>query len=359
MKRAQTILLAAVFLLACYAPVFAAADWDLYGSARMATFWTDYDEDHAFGPGDTTQLNHDLQGNAVIGATVQNGPIGGGFKYGTEGGNANIRLLYATFDAGPGQLLVGQDYGPFAMGSYISNQVYNDDNNMSEFIGDTYYRPMIQYTVDNFSFALVTPERADIENLAPGGADADGDDSELLFPQIQARYHTMFNGIGFNIAGVFQTYDLKDDTEGWDGETLNAWAVTANMRFTQLDPLYVNFGGYYGQNVANFGQSWGGSRVMGSAELDGDSIEDTDTWGLLLVAGTMVNDIGLEAGFGYLESDNDVAGDTELMAAYAQAKIPMLTGFDAYIIPEIGYYEWDNGANFDEFYAGVQWRVDF
>jgi len=354
MKKALSILLAAVLLPAYYVPVFA-ADWDLYGSARIATFWTDYDEDHAFGPGDTTQLNHDLQGNAVIGATVQNGPIGGAFEYGTSAGNANIRLLYATFDVGPGQLLVGQDYGPFAMGSYISNQVYNEDNNMSEFIGDTYRRPMVQYTVDNFSFALVTPEKQDVEA-------ADADDSELLFPQIQARYHAMYNGIGLNIAGVFQTYDLEDNTQAWDGETLNAWAVTANARFTGLDPLYINFGGYYGQNVSNFGQSWGDSRVMGSAELNaaGDGIEDTDTWGLLLVFGTMVNEIGLEAGFGYLESDNDNWPDNmELMACYAQAKIPMLAGYNAYIIPEVGYYEWDNGANFDELYAGVQWRVDF
>ena len=101
---------------------------------------------------------------------------------------------------------------------------------------------------------------------------------------------------------------------------------------------------------------------MGSTELDaaGDSIEDTDTWCLLLVFGTMVNEIGLEAGFVYLESYNDNWADNmELMACYAQAKIPMLAGYNAYIIPEVGYYEWDNGANFDKLYAGVQWRVDF
>lgn len=352
--------MATVFLLASYMPV-SAAEWDLYGSARVATFWTDYDADYPAGVGyfgdfaDTTQLNHNLQGNARIGATVQNGPIGGAFEYGASGGNANIRLLYATFDIGPGQLLVGQDYTPYAMGSYISNQVYAGDNNMSEFMGDTYRRPMVQYTVDNFSFALVHQERLAVD----GTVGADGEES--ILPQINARYHTTINDMGFNIAGVFQTYDLKSNNP-YDGETLNAWAVTANVRFNQLDPMYFNFGGYYGQNVAHFGQSYGSTRIGGVAELNtaNDGIEDTDTYALTFVAGTMINDIGLEAGIGYLESDNDNwADELQLMAYYAQAKIPMLSGYNAYIIPEIGYYDWDELVDTDEFYAGVQWRVDF
>ncbi|MCF8095762.1 MAG: hypothetical protein K9J79_10430 [Desulfobacteraceae bacterium] len=361
MRKALSILVAAFFLLGCYAPVLA-AEFDLYGSARVGTFWTDYDSDYYDDDlADTTQLNYDLQGNSRIGATLQSGPIGGAFEYGASGGNANIRKLYGTFDFGPGQLLIGQDYTPFSVGNYISGQVYGVDSGMGEFMGDLARAPMVQYSGDSFSVALVevNTDLFEISNQVPGSSSLG---TEYTLPKIEARYHTMFNDIGFNVSGVFQTYDLKGN-QTWDGETVNSWAVAATARFNMLDPVYLNAGGYLGQNVNNLGVFYE-DRIKSRAELNAalEAIEDTTTYSLLFVAGTNVNDIGLEAGAGYLESDNDNwAEKWELMACYAQARIPMLEGGNAYIIPEVGYYDWDDntGQTFDELYAGLQWRVDF
>ncbi|MFW6272008.1 MAG: hypothetical protein ACOC1Q_03085, partial [Desulfosalsimonas sp.] len=237
MKKVLVILMAAVFLLACYVPVYA-ADWDLYGTARIATFWTDYDENHHYSDdADTTQLSHTLPGNSLIGATVDQGPISGAFEYGASGGNANIRILKATLDIGPGELLIGQDYVPFSVGSYISGQVYNVDANMGEFYADMSRRPMVQYSVENFSFALVEPE-------AGGIYDEDIDNTEVQIPQIQARYHnTLTEGLGFNISGLYQTFELIDENEDLDGESVDSWALNANLQFSQLDPVYFNISG--------------------------------------------------------------------------------------------------------------------
>ena len=349
MKRTLTILLAALFLLACYVPV-SAADWDLYGSARMATFWTDASEEL----GDDTQLDHSLQGNSRIGAHVDAGAIGGRFEYGT---GVNTRLLYGTFDVGPGQLLVGQHYTPYGLGSFISTQVYGGDAGMLQFMGYNGRVPMVQYSYNNFDFALVQPQTPGFFDIAPGD-ETDGN-PEVLLPQIAARYSESFNGVSLDIAGVFQTYELQELND----ETLTAWGLTANATLNMMDPFYVSFGGFFGQNVAHFGQ-WSIVDSTASVDLANNSIEDTDTYGLLLVLGTQFNGIAVQGGAGYVASENsDWTEDDETIAYYLQAKIPMTDAGNAFIMPEIGYYDYrdDNtGADAgDDFYVGLQWRVDF
>ncbi len=367
MKKVLALMIAAAFVLTMYVPASAEnPDWDLYGHARVNTFWTDYSDERPDNA-DTTQLDHDLQGNARIGATVDHGAIGGGFEYGS---GVNVRKLYGTVDMGQGELKIGQDYAPYGAGAFISTQAYGDDANMLQFVGYTGRKPMVQYSVDNFKIALVEPQKNDLQGDSP--------DQEVVLPQLQASYDLAIqDNVNINMAGAYQTYELKDDTEGWDGENLDAWGLSTNIRLTAMDPFYVNVGGYYGQNVGNFGQSYATNTTAlndndsiyfnGLAELDGDSIEDTDSYGALLALGTTVNNIGLEAGVGYLESDNDAwEKENELMAYYGQANIPLTANGNAFIVPEVGYYdygdEYDNDSGDemgDELYAGLKWQVNF
>jgi len=385
MKKVVIIFLAAVFMLAMYVPV-SAADWDLYGMAKVNTFWTDYDEDTTFGPfgtlsgmDDTTQLDHNLSSVARIGGTVQSGFIGGHFEYGTFGGNANIRHLYGTVDMPFGELLVGQTWTPYGLGMFISGQAYADEEGMLPYVGYTHRRNMIQLSVEGFKFALVEPARVDFDDVVSGG------DSEVMLPQLQASYDmSLADGISLHLAGAFQTYDLKGqvqevDEDGdlvmdedetpvmvdapWDGETFNAFGVTANARFTMMDPIYINVGGFYAQNQRHLG----GIYSYFPAELDVDDpsgIADTESFGGLLVIGTAVNEIGLELGAGYMEQENDNWTDPfTMMTVYANAKIPLTPDGNAFIKPEIGYYDYDTDADDvdlgDKMYAGLLWQVNF
>ncbi|MFW5908655.1 MAG: hypothetical protein ACOCR8_03350, partial [Desulfosalsimonas sp.] len=332
MKKALVTLMAAIFLLGCYLPIYA-ADVDLYGSARMTTFWTDSSEEVTGGDSET-QLNHTLQGNARIGAHFDAGAIGGRFEYGHGGGNTSLRLLYGTFDAAGGEILVGQSYAPYGAGSFISTQVYESDANMLQFIGYTSRKPMLQYSTGGFKIALVEPQTADsfIEYVETEEYDSAGTstgsfyteettdgDPEIQLPQLQIGYDmTVMEGMSMHVAGVAQSYELQD----LDDEKLTAWGLTANAKFTALDPMYINAGGFYGQNVAHFGQ-WADQAYSAADLNDNDKIEDTDSYGLLFVFGTQLDTVGLEAGVGYNVSENDMWDeDDEVMAYYGQATIP-------------------------------------
>ncbi|MCF8112155.1 MAG: hypothetical protein K9J85_11810 [Desulfobacteraceae bacterium] len=357
MRKVLVTLLAAIFLLGCYLPVYA-ADVDMYGSARMTTFWTDSSEEIT-GDDSETQLNHTLQGNARIGAHFDSGPIAGRFEYGASGGNANIRHLYAEFDAGPGRILVGQTFTPYGLGNFISNQVYGSDADLLQFIGYTGREPMLRYSQGNFSIALIEVVEADLYDPITSDPDLEYVDGnpEITLPKVAARYTLgLTEGFSLDMSGIVQTYKLQDI----DDETLTAWGLSASARVTQLDPLYVSLGGFYGQNVVHFGQ-W---TITDSMALTNgvDAIEDTNSYGMILVLGTQLDTIGLEAGVGYAASENDVWDkDDEAMAYYAQATVPIMD--NAKITPEVGFYDYKEDSagvdEGDELYFGCQVRVDF
>lgn len=363
MKRAVIIFLAAVFMLAMYVPV-SAADWDLYGSARMQTFWTDYDKDlidpttlntNNLGTdtqADTTDFEHRLNQVSRFGAKVKSGLIGGNLEVGLAPG-IYTRHIYGTVDLPFGQLLVGQSWTPYGLGSFVSTQTYAEDEGMLYFVGYGHRKPMLQLTANNFKVALVETQRVGFDGVSSG-------DAEVLLPQVQLSYDmAATDGIALHFAGALQSYDLDNAAEAWDGETLNAYGFTANARFTMMDPAYINIGGFYGMNHALIDTSY--NPIL--PQIDGDSIADTDSYGIVLVAGTKVSEIGLEAGVGYREDENDTWGDSlELMSAYANANIPLTPDGNAFICPEIGYYGYDaSGANDlgNKMYAGLKWQVDF
>jgi len=362
MKKVVIIFLAAVFMLAMYVPV-SAADWNIYGSARVQTFFTDYDEDlinpttlnldPALDPrADTTQFEHNLNQVSRFGLQAQNGLIGGHFEAGFAPG-IYTRHIYGTVDMPFGQLLVGQSWTPYGAGSFISSQVYKNDEGGLPFIGYGHRKPMIQLSVENFKIALVEPQRLGFVGVEAG-------DSEVFLPMVQASYDVALDGIHLHFAGAFQTYDLENEEEDWDGETLNALGVTANARFTMMDPMYFNIGAFYGMNHAVIDATYNPILPM----IDDDEIADTDTFGILLAAGTTVNNIGLELGFGYRQDENDTWDDPlETMLVYANANIPLSPDGNAFIVPEIGYYDYDvdidNVDLGDKMYAGLKWQINF
>ncbi len=88
----------------------------------------------------------------------------------------------------------------------------------------------------------------------------------------------------------------------------------------------------------------------GLAVWDGDDdTNDTDTFMGALVAGMKVSDmLSFEAGFGYRNDDTDGGGarNTAPWAVYVQSVIALAPG--VYVIPEVGYYDYDNNAAGDD-----------
>jgi len=356
MKKVVIIFLAAVFMLAMYVPV-SAADWNIYGNARMQTFFTDYDED-LINPrtealdarADTTDFEHRMNVVSRFGAMVDHGIIGGHFEAGFAPG-IYTRHLYGTVDMPFGELLVGNTWAPYGLGSFISSQTYADDEGGLYFIGYSHRKPMIQLSVENFKIALIETNRVAFDGVTAG-------DAEVLLPMVQASYNMALDGIALHFAGAFQTYDLDNEAEAWDGETLSAFGFTANARFTMMDPMYFNIGGFYSINAAVIDGTYNPIMPM----IDDDEIADTDTFGILLAAGTKVNNIGLELGFGYRQDENDTWDDPlEWMLVYGNANIPLTPDGNAFIVPEIGYYGFDaSDADLgDKMYAGLKWQVNF
>ncbi|MCG8567180.1 MAG: hypothetical protein MI747_19060, partial [Desulfobacterales bacterium] len=130
----KKLMLFAAALVLLAGSTASAAEWNFYGSARVNTFITDF-ENSPFQPkgapalglatgDDTKNYEQGLQGNARIGAKVKvNDSLKGRFEYGALQGNANIRLLYGEWNFGAGSLLVGQNYTPLLLP--YSNQVYS------------------------------------------------------------------------------------------------------------------------------------------------------------------------------------------------------------------------------------------
>ena len=152
-----------------------ASEWNLYGSARMPTFYTSQDlgdlyksdtnpnGDDEFGRSTVKDLQWNLQSNARIGATVKGDTVSGRFEYGAStnpdltGNNANIRLFYGVWHFSENWgLKVGQDYTPITF--FLSNQVFDTDNNL-EFVGEAYGSRRGQVAVESagFKFAAITP----------------------------------------------------------------------------------------------------------------------------------------------------------------------------------------------------------
>ena len=365
MKKSIAIL-AAFALVAGFAVTATAADWSFYGSARMATFSIDKDEDSVnknpllpVSDGETdTQWT--LQGNARIGANVKAGDVGGRFEYGS---GPNLRLLYGTWDFGGGELQVGQNYTPTV--NFLSNQVFDSDAGLLG-IGQFYRgrRAMIQLTFGGLQVALVDPN-GNQQVTGYGGVDI-----ETTLPQLEASYRFSTDMFWIEPILGYSTYDVV--AANGDSEGVDSWVAGAYFG-VNLGPATIKSGGYIAQNTGPYGayQGYG----SGATLLQGDpvffngSVQDNEEMGAVLVAGFKISDmLGFEAGVGYKNNEIEIGAataETTVLNYYAQLPVTLADG--VYIIPEVGYFDFgelevtgladvEQGA---DTYVGAKWMINF
>jgi hypothetical protein len=155
------VLVAALALVAGSAMTAAAADWNFYGSARIATFFQDSDDNY----------RQALQGNSRIGANVKvSDELTGRFEYGSWTA-VTIPRTVCFMENGtlvPALCWLGQTYSPLCMFPSVQVGVpdLGYDTNLLAFGGVYSGREkMLQLKFGDFKFAVLPV-------AAPAGADA-------------------------------------------------------------------------------------------------------------------------------------------------------------------------------------------
>jgi hypothetical protein len=373
MKKLLILIAAALFVAGSVMPVMAQdkAEWGFYGSARMWTAWEMDDKDTPAGligsPGilgfDDDDLNWGLQSNSRIGATVKFGDVGGRFEYGHTG-TVNTRLIYGTWNFGPGTLLVGQDYTPLFFP--VSDQCGYGGGDCGLIFWGTVYagrQPQIKLTMGGLKVALIEPSATTVV----GGSNID-----TTLPEIEASYTFNMGPAAIMIGGAYKTIDNRVVVAGAERDySIDSWLLNAAARMN-FGPFYVNFSLAYGENPANYGFTADiAAAVKGAAYIAAtDSIEDSENLLAALIVGFRLSDaLKLEAGVGYLSGEIDTAPgvtrEDTTMSYYLQ--LAWSPAKNVFIIPELGMIDYGDRevtglADVDQGRAtwlGIKWQINF
>ncbi|MCG8684893.1 MAG: hypothetical protein MI892_08470 [Desulfobacterales bacterium] len=323
------------------------ADWNFYGSARVATFYEDVDD----GSTSATNLDFELQGNSRIGAHIKvNDELVARFEYGASGGNVNLRHLYGEWNFGQGKLLIGQTDSPLNFS--LSNQVYGTDANMDPYGHvDAKRQPMIQLTFGNFKIAAIEQDTSALNVV--------NSSEETKLPKLEAKYRFSMDSAFVELAGGYQTYELTDTATSREYD-VDSYILAIGGQF-QVGRAYLGGDIWVGQNVGpyNFNCSPDGDPMV-----IGNSLADNDAYGMMVAGGFKLNEtFTFEAGAGYVsaEVDNAAYEEDDTTTYYVQSTITLAPG--VIVVPEIGLIDLnDDKSGNDEgdtVYAGAKWQINF
>jgi len=322
MKKLLVILLVLGFV----APALA-AEWNFYGSARIAFFWESSSEEYnTYTTGVTdkdgnyesdTDLDMHLQGNSRIGANVKaSDVVSGRFEYGT---GVNTRLLYGTWNFGPGSFTVGQAYSP--VDTFPSNSVWDDDNDLvASGAAYTGRKAQLKLKIGGFQAALVQNKQSGVSS-----------DTDVMLPSLEVAYDMAFGIAKLGVFGLYQTYDTG---EVGTADSLSITSTLLGLRFE------VTPGAFYIKGDVFTATNAGNSNLVLLdtlyASYDTTNEEDASTLGFALVLGANFSDmIGIEAGVGYTKNTLDDASAAQT-TYYVQVPITLAPGVT--ITPEYATY---------------------
>jgi hypothetical protein len=340
-------LMVMVAALAMLASSAYAADWNFYGSARVATFYSQTEVIDS-GADNNYQYSEAVQGNSRIGATVKvSDELTGGFEYGT---GVNVRKLYGEWNFGAGKLLAGQTYTP--LNWFYSDQVYGGDNDLLAQGGLYSGREgMLQLTFGGFKIAVLAPSKANDGVAATA--------TEVKMPGIEATYSMTIENFGVKLGAGYQTYAV---TVGAIENDIDSYVLALGANAT-FGAFYVGANIFGGQNAGNMiaidtngTNAWAG----GYATLTATEVIDNDAFGAMIAAGFKLNDMfNFEVGYGYVETEYDTAGSTtdKAQSYYLNSTITLAPG--VFFVPEIGTIDGDEGGDTQIDYFGIKWQINF
>ena len=410
-----TIIALVVAITAVFAVTATANEWNLYGSARMQTFYQSKDlgkELELVAPGQFISVksrdiaNQDtvkttrwaFENNSRVGATVKGDMLEGRFEYGArpavrDSGAitnfANVRRLYGVWKFSEGWgLKVGKDYTPITF--FLSGQVVDADAGLLQ-VGNAYGARKGQVAVEGtlgpgmLKVALIDQTTSTLDQPLST--------TEVILPKFEASYQfNLSDTMSIHGFGGYQTYKIKYaglTESATESKTVNSWVIGAGADLN-FGPFFVKpqvsyyvngaAGGWLTSNyltgtkqgiIDDFNDTYGTNvTFLGS----NDVIDAKNLMAMLAVGFKPTEALGLEFGVGYVGFDTDSVEGVSLknnyMEYYLQAVITLAKG--VYIVPEIGYRDFgkeegdrppfvvapdtDNGSLF---YAGAKWQIDF
>jgi hypothetical protein len=399
------VVIASVVLIAAFAVPASAAEWSLYGNARIATWIVDQDfGEKTFSPLGTRDTSDEeliwtLQTNSRVGANIKGENLKAQFEYGT---GVNLRRLYGEYDFGGWKLLIGQDYTPVT--EFISGQAFDDLGliGFGAFYGSRH--PQLRFTFGNFEVALVEP--SGVEDL-----DVTGGDPDVTLPKIEAKFKMARDNFSFHVFGGYQTYEIEapavglttggtgkdqdvDSTVIGVGGTLNLGPLTLGAQVSQGENIGVTWFSYGAPGTTSFSgpQSSlaflaglpGRDVIGGFPSVIAGKIYDVDTLQWFVNGIWKTSDkLSFEVGIGFKEDDYDIpasaiaglpgvpAGvslkEDEIFTYYVNAVWEVAPG--VFILPEVGLIDYKDGPisgavpkledDGDVQYFGAKWQINF
>ena len=275
----------------------------------------------------------------------------------------NTRLAYGDWNfADNGFLRVGKELSILDM-TDVSNQVYGSDNDLTG----------LAPSANRTSGGRHRARRVQVQPwcsrpLPPHGAPAGNTvQNDAKWPKLEAAYTLPIGkDFSFGVGGGFQSVEGTNPGNG-NMEYVNSYMVEAKF-LAAIGAFYAKAAGFYGANMYNANWGTGGinqAAAYSSAGYDGDDLKDATSYGGGGSLGLNFTDtLAFEVGGGYRRDENDVAAESDVnsWSVYAQMTYKFAPGCK--ITPEVGYFA--NQDNFTtgksggyDWYAGLQWRIDF
>lgn len=368
-KKVVTIAATAGALAALAVP--ALAEITPYGSIRMTTFWNTVDTEAAgINNGSTTDFKENLHANSRLGVNFTNGTQGGRIELGLNtGGGVSVRHAYGTQKFDFGTVLVGQTENPYYL---FSASVAKDDgvNNAYGSLWDT-RTPQIKLTLNNgFYVAAMMPTTYSTSTTTalPTGT------TENYLPKMNVGYEGKAGNFAYGAGVVGQTYKQTVAAVAAAAATPTKFAVLASP--AQSDTVTSLMGYFHGKLTAGaaamqfnlgVGQNMGDMGFMNANAVPTNRYtagEDTTTIeGYVQGSYKLSPMLGLNAGVGYVQDDNDsfVNKDNRMMM-FVNTNITVAKGF--VVTPEFAYFDQlDQAANNvkgdKEYLVGARWMMNF
>lgn len=359
-KKVVTIAATAGALAALAAP--AMAETTPYGSVRMTTFWNTVDTETAgINNGTTTDFKENLHANSRLGVDFSNGTHGGKIELGLgTGTGVSVRHAYGTEKFNFGTVLVGQTENPYYL---FSASVAKDDgvNNGYGALWDT-RTPQIKLTLNNgFYVAAMMPTTYSTSTTTALDTGA----TENYLPKMNVGYEGKAGNFAYGAGVVGQTY--KQTVAYAAGPPVVAAAndtVTSLLGYFHgkltagAAAMQFNLG--VGQNIGDMGFMNANATPTNrfTAGKDTTTIE-----GYVQGSYTLSPMLGLNAGVGYVQDDNDsFLNKDNRMMMFVNTNITVAKGF--VVTPELAYFDQldqaaTNVKGDKEYLVGARWMMNF
>jgi hypothetical protein len=383
------------------------AEWSWYGQTRMWTAWEMADEETLFGgsggsrargwnPGaglplqDDDELEWKLQTNARLGANVKWGNVGGRVEFGNTGEprggdfGTTWRLMYGTWNFGPGTLVLGKDYTPyFFLVSGLCGPGGGECNGIGW--GSIYHgrRAQAKLVMGGLQVALVEPANSTSTAIDSSLSTIDGTtrtvtlapfavrDVDQTLPTIEASYSFNLGPVGLFIGGLYSTFDQEFVFNNAVTDiSIDSWAFGLGGR-SAFGPFYVNATFQYGNNVGNLNMPT--TLIPARLVIDGGTLAEEDAKYMAaqgVVGFKLTDSLAFEGGVVWQNGEVDVPGgggtiEQSTMVYYVQAQ--WSPAKNVFLVPEFGII--DNGEL--EFtgepdidlgkvtWFGIKWQINF